>query len=243
MADAEDASGSTLTVSRDVLNRNDKDGELSYRTILSPGDEALDLSAEEFAYALDFTNQSRATKGKPPAERPAGPDIRIARGPAARARTATHLSHRPRDRRDEGPRDAPQHFMQQLKQDHPQGFTPDAIWYRAFIAKLILFRSIQRVVKTAKFPAYQANIVAYTAALLAHRCASSLRYEEVWNRQSASPEFEAMILGWAHGVDAAIRQSAGMKMPTEWAKRAECWEAVRDAAVKIPATGIPELHA
>jgi hypothetical protein len=68
------------TVSREVLNRNDKDGELSYRTILSPGDEALDLSAEEFAYALDLTNQSRATKGKPPAERPAGPDIRIARG-------------------------------------------------------------------------------------------------------------------------------------------------------------------
>jgi hypothetical protein len=68
------------TVSRDVLNRNDKDGELSYRTILSPGDEALDLSAEEFAYALDLTNQSRAANGKPPAERPAGPDIRIARG-------------------------------------------------------------------------------------------------------------------------------------------------------------------
>jgi hypothetical protein len=135
-----------------------------------------------------------------------------------------------------------QHFMQQLKQDHPQGFTPDAVWYRAFVAKLILFRSIQRVVKTAKFPAYQANIVAYTAALLAHRCGSSLRYDEVWNRQSASPEFETMILGWAHGVDSAIRQSAGMKMPTEWAKRAECWEAVRDAAVKIPATGIPELH-
>ncbi len=68
------------TVTRDVLNTNDKDQELSYRTILSPGDEALDLSAEEFAAALHLTNQSRAEKGKPPSDRPAGPDIRIARG-------------------------------------------------------------------------------------------------------------------------------------------------------------------
>lgn len=68
------------TVSRDVLKVNDTDGELSYRTILSPGDEALDLSADEFAYALDLTNRSRLDKGKPSTDRPAGPDIRIARG-------------------------------------------------------------------------------------------------------------------------------------------------------------------
>jgi AIPR protein/abortive infection phage resistance-like protein len=136
-----------------------------------------------------------------------------------------------------------QHFMQQLKQDHPQGFVPDAVWYRAFVAKLILFRSIQRVVKTEKFPAYQANIGAYTASLLAYRCGSALKYEDIWNRQGASPELEAMILDWARAVDAALRQTAGMKMPTEWAKRAECWEEVRNAPVKIPAGAIPELRA
>jgi hypothetical protein len=133
-----------------------------------------------------------------------------------------------------------QHFMQQLKQEHPQGFVPDAAWYRAYIAKLILFRAVQTVVKTAKFPAYQANIAAYTASLLAHRTGMRLKYEDVWNRQAASPELEDMILNWAREVDTAIRQSAGMRMPTEWAKRAECWEAVRDAPVKAPA-GIPEL--
>lgn len=68
------------TVSREVLNFNDTDGELSYRTILSPGDETLDLSADEFRLALDLTNAGRAAKGKPPADRPAGPDIRTARG-------------------------------------------------------------------------------------------------------------------------------------------------------------------
>lgn len=68
------------TVTRDPLKQNDVAGEFSYRTILSPGDETLDLSAEEFAYALDLTNWSRNAKGKGTTDRPAGPDIRIARG-------------------------------------------------------------------------------------------------------------------------------------------------------------------
>ena len=68
------------TVTRDPLKQNDVAGEFSYRTILSPGDETLDLGVEEFAYALDLTNRSRADKGKSATDRPAGPDIRIARG-------------------------------------------------------------------------------------------------------------------------------------------------------------------
>lgn len=68
------------TVSRDYIKFNDTDGELSYQTILSPGDETLDLSAEEFRMALEATNAARRDKGKPPTKRPAGPDIRIARG-------------------------------------------------------------------------------------------------------------------------------------------------------------------
>lgn len=74
------AGDNVRTVSRDVLKFNDSDGELSYRTILSPGDESLDLSADEFRMALELTNAARADQGKAPTDRPAGPDIRIARG-------------------------------------------------------------------------------------------------------------------------------------------------------------------
>lgn len=134
-----------------------------------------------------------------------------------------------------------QHFMQQLKQDHPDGFVPDASWYRAFIAKTLLFRAVHDVVKSAKFPAYQANITAYTASLLAHRCAETLRYEEIWNLQSVSEPFKEMILAWARAVDGALRTTAGMKMPTEWAKRPDCWLAVQSVDVEVPAHQIPEL--
>jgi AIPR protein len=137
-----------------------------------------------------------------------------------------------------------QHFMQQLKQDHPDGFEPDAAWYRSFVARTLLFRAVHDVVRRAKFPAYQANITAYTAALLAHRFHDTLQYEEIWNRQSVSDEFKELLLQWAHAVDQALRTTAGMKMPTEWAKRPDCWQAVRAVTVEVPSgKRYPELTA
>ena len=50
-----------------------------------------------------------------------------------------------------------------------------------------------------------------------------------------------MIAEWARTVDAELRRTAGMKMPTEWAKRPDCWLAMKDAHVFIPEAGIPEL--
>ena len=50
-----------------------------------------------------------------------------------------------------------QFFTQSLKDEFPDGFEPDEEWYRSFRAKAILFRSVHKLVRTAKFPAYQAT--------------------------------------------------------------------------------------
>ena len=121
------------------------------------------------------------------------------------------------------------------------GFIPDPAWYRAIIAKIMLFRAVQDVVKAAKFPAYQANISTYTASLLAHRCGDRLRYDDIWNAQVVSDELKSMLLEWAGRVDRALRETSGMKMPTEWAKQPECWSAIQSIEVRLPARGVPEL--
>jgi hypothetical protein len=54
-----------------------------------------------------------------------------------------------------------QYFMQSMKDEYLDGFLPDEAWFRAFVAKTILFRSVQKIAKSQKFPAYQANIKAY----------------------------------------------------------------------------------
>ncbi len=75
--------------------------------------------------------------------------------------------------------------MQQLKVDHPDGFTPDAEWYRSFVAKMIVVPNGPKTsLRQRSFPAYQANIIAYTTALIADRMGPDLRYDVTWERQS-----------------------------------------------------------
>ncbi len=50
------------------------------RTILSPFDEAIDLTDAEFQAALRDANRERQAAGDPPADRPSGPSIRKVRG-------------------------------------------------------------------------------------------------------------------------------------------------------------------
>ena len=50
------------------------------RTILSPLDESIDLTDDEFRAALALTNAERAAEGELPTDRPNGPNVRKVRG-------------------------------------------------------------------------------------------------------------------------------------------------------------------
>lgn len=50
------------------------------KSILSPLDEAIDLTDDQYRRALDATNSILEVKGEPPADRPSGPQIRTVRG-------------------------------------------------------------------------------------------------------------------------------------------------------------------
>ena len=68
------------TIERTPLKRGAASGRYVVKTILSPRDEALDLSPAEREAALAATNRKRAEAGKEPETRPDGPEIRRARG-------------------------------------------------------------------------------------------------------------------------------------------------------------------
>jgi len=134
-----------------------------------------------------------------------------------------------------------QSFMQSLKERHPDGFAPDESWFRAFVAKAILFRTVQAIVKAGKFPAYQANISAYTVACLATNSVGRIDFERIWAQQTVSSQLRAMIQGWTVEIDRRLRETAKTRMPTEWAKKADCWEALRNTPLKFPDPLPPEL--
>jgi AIPR protein len=134
-----------------------------------------------------------------------------------------------------------QYFMQRLKEEYPGGFQPDTDWYKAFIGKAILFRAVQNIVKAKKYPAYQANIVAYTVAALAWKTNGRIDFKLIWSRQAPSAELCVLIGKWADQIDQAIRLTAEKRMPSEWAKKQECWDEIREAKIDISAPMPPEL--
>ena len=136
-----------------------------------------------------------------------------------------------------------QFFMQALKEKHPEGWLPDSGWYKAFIAKAIIFRATHAAVKAAKFPAYQANITTYTVAALASTFGEALNLNHIWREQSLSPELSAMMKTWGLKIDMALRETAGGRMPSEWAKKAECWQVIRGLPLPLPAALPNEIDA
>lgn len=131
--------------------------------------------------------------------------------------------------------------MQSMKEESPEDFVPDDKWYKAFIAQAIVFRSVQKIVKAQKYPAYQANISAYTVAWLAWVSEGSFDLELIWKNQAISTELKSMIEEWSSKVDAALRKSAKDRMPSEWAKKSECCDVMRELVPRLGRRIPPEF--
>jgi len=114
--------------------------------------------------------------------------------------------------------------------------------FKAMVAKAKIYRESQKLLRPM-FQAFQANVTAYTVALLSQKLGSQIDLDRVWVKQAVSQELLAQIAVWAKEVNDVLHTSAGGKMVSEWAKRPECKEAVMSASYSAPAANIPEVRA
>lgn len=114
--------------------------------------------------------------------------------------------------------------------------------YKKMIAKAIIFKCTSRIVRS-KAKAFQANITAYTVALLANRLGGRFNLDRVWLAQDISPGLAKLLETWAVQVEQVLHSTANGKMVSEWAKKEACWVQVREAqyADLDPVLNIPEL--
>jgi hypothetical protein len=117
---------------------------------------------------------------------------------------------------------------------------PDVTSYKQMIAKAIIFKTAQKLVRPM-FQAFQANVTAYVVALLANRLGDRLDLDMIWLKQGISPQFQEQIQVWAREVNDVLHKSSRGKMISEWAKKLECWEAVLDATYSAALSNIPEV--
>lgn len=117
---------------------------------------------------------------------------------------------------------------------------PDVAEYREMIAKVIIFKAATKLINP-RFPAYKANVTAYTVSLLARLLGEQMNLEAVWLRQGISAELGQQIVCWSDEVNAVLHSSANGRMISEWAKKKECWGIVSDHNFSAPLSNIPEV--
>lgn len=134
-------------------------------------------------------------------------------------------------------------FMQTISEQQEQ-FLPQAIdvhIYKSMIAKAIVFKKAQSIVRPM-FPAFQGNVVVYLVSLLSFRLGEKINLEYIWNKQDISPELRNQLQIWAKEINEELHSSSGGKMISEWAKKQECWECLRNMGYSQPMGNIPEIR-
>lgn len=119
---------------------------------------------------------------------------------------------------------------------------PNVADFKAMIAKAKLYRDTQKLLRPM-FQAFQANVTAYTIAVLSEKLGARIDLDRIWTKQAASPELMSQIATWAKEVNDTLHATSGGRMVSEWAKRPECKEAVMGANYSEPADDIPEVKA
>lgn len=122
-------------------------------------------------------------------------------------------------------RGAQKNFADFSERINERPLEPDQEYFRQLIAKAIIFRESEKIVRAQRFPAYRAQIVAYTIALIVERTEARIDLSDIWNRQGLPEPLANDIALLAGPVDSHLR-SIGLNV-TEWAKKEECWKSLR----------------
>jgi hypothetical protein len=118
---------------------------------------------------------------------------------------------------------------------------PDVTRYKQAIAQTILFRTVQKVVRAGGFQAYQANITAYTVAALSEIVGSRLSLDAIWQKQALSSQLSGYISKLAVRVNDILRDDAGARQVSEWAKKDECWDSLKASSLPPLPIDVPEI--
>jgi hypothetical protein len=97
-----------------------------------------------------------------------------------------------------------------------------------------MLKAAHSAARKAAIQSYRANVVTYVLAKLHSVYADRIDLNLVWNEQSVTPEFFAMLVEWCRLVHEAIVAGAGARNVTEFCKKDECWERVRALTLPTP---------
>lgn len=131
-------------------------------------------------------------------------------------------------------------LMGQAETDQQLKF--DVQEYKMLISKAILFTKTREIARPLFSGSGTLNyIVIYLVSLLSNRFGDKINLDMIWNKQDISSELRQLIRAWASEVSQKLNASANGRLVSEWAKKTECWDIVKNANYTEPSRDIPDL--
>jgi hypothetical protein len=119
---------------------------------------------------------------------------------------------------------------------------PDVPTFKQMIAKVILYKTTYKLVRSENFPQSHIQVCTYVVSLVSDRLGDQLDLDRVWGEQEISTELKDQIQVWIVQVHQVLHETAQGRQISEWAKKSECWKAVRTARYNTHAPNIPEMR-
>jgi hypothetical protein len=104
--------------------------------------------------------------------------------------------------------------------------------YQKLIARSIINKRIKEIVDEMKLRGYKANVIYYTVAMLNYLYRDRIDLVEVWEKQSLSDKWDEVIRIMADKALTFLRDSAGERNVTQWAKQETCWIQFKESCSK-----------
>ncbi|MEK5208591.1 AIPR family protein [Psychrobacillus sp. FSL H8-0510] len=109
----------------------------------------------------------------------------------------------------------------------------DQDYYKLLIARCIVNNYVAEIVGKLGLKGYRANVVYYSVAMFNFLYGKQLNLKDVWIKQQGLGEWEEPINIIANRSIKYLRESAGDRNVTQWAKSEECWEGFKKECANV----------
>lgn len=114
-------------------------------------------------------------------------------------------------------------FTVNLEKHVEQDGPIDQPYFQRVVAKAILFRTAERIMKTCGYAGYRANLVTYTLARISHDTKGRIDLDRIWREQAISEALEDAIAVISRHTWNHITNSPNSGNVTQYCKKEDCW--------------------
>ena len=119
------------------------------------------------------------------------------------------------------------------RREEQKAAAPIDDYFKRLVAKAILFKQADKIVRAQQFGGYKANIVTYTLSWIFFKSAQRVDLEAIWDLQALSEPMRKTIEQVSHSIFELISSPPGQQNVTEYCKKEACWKAVRDLSFEL----------